>query len=78
MTIVNFPSDLLELATATLQRVRDGEVQALAVVEVRRDGIVHVEVCGDDDSYHEMNSGAARLAHLVVSQQDTGVGKRSK
>jgi hypothetical protein len=58
--------EILELAESLLARVRAGAVVALAIVEVHRDGI-ETSVAGDDH-YHELNSGAARLAHWLAGQ----------
>jgi hypothetical protein len=53
-------------------RVDSGETLALAIVEVQRGGIV--STIADTDSsgefYHQLNSGAARLAWLLASHVD--------
>ena len=59
--------DALELAEQILARVRNGETVSLAVVEVRRDRSVAC-AWSSGDSYHRLNSGAARLANRLASE----------
>ena len=59
--------DALELAEQILARVRNGETVGLAVVEVRRDRSVAC-AWSQGDSYHRLNSGAARLANRLASE----------
>lgn len=58
--------DLLERAEELLARVKSGETLALATVEVQRGRIVQTG-WSDNGYYHELNSGAARLANRLAS-----------
>jgi hypothetical protein len=60
--------EMLELAESLLARVRAGTVVALAIVAVHRDG-VEISIAGGD-YYHDLNSGAARLAHRLAGQPE--------
>lgn len=59
--------DALELAEQVLARIRSGETVSLAVVEVRKDRSVAC-AWSQGDSYHRLNSGAARLANRLASE----------
>jgi hypothetical protein len=59
--------EVVELAESLLARVRAGAVVALAIVEAHRDGRVDIWAAAGDH-YHDLNSGAARLAHRLAGQ----------
>ena len=66
LSIIPFPSastnsDAIALIEGTLERLRSGETVAVAVVEVLADGAV-VTHYSESEYYHQLNSGAARLA----------------
>lgn len=50
-----------------LERFKSGESLAFAIVEVKRAGTVATQYVSDGKSYHELNSGAATLAHRIAS-----------
>lgn len=58
--------ELIDMAEALLRRVRDGLVIGLALVEHREGDEVAIQTYGPA-SYHQLNSGAARLAHMLAS-----------
>jgi hypothetical protein len=60
--------DLLEMIEELLLRARTGLVLGLALVEHRHGDEVAIEYTGPN-SYHHLNSGAARLAHALASKQ---------
>lgn len=63
--------DLVEVIEALLARVKSGEVQAAAFVEIRNTGGVATHWMGSMRGwYHQLNSGAARLAARLSSEQD--------
>lgn len=53
--------DAIELLEGTLARLRRGESVAVALVEVFANGGVGTAYC-KSNHYHQLNSGAARLA----------------
>ena len=60
--------DMISMIEELLQRARDGLVHGIALVEHQHGDAVCVQIsqCGN---YHYINSGAARLAHLLAAQQ---------
>lgn len=63
--------DAQRLVEETLTRVKSGDVIAVALVEIRKARTVAIAV-SRSSSYHELNSGAARLAaHLASMPDDT-------
>lgn len=62
-------SDALQLAEATVERIKSGEVIAVAIVEVRRERTVAIAY-SRSDQYHLLNSGAARLANRIASEPE--------
>lgn len=62
--------DLILMCEELLERARDGILIGLAVVEHHRGDAVAITV-SMAGSYHHINSGAARLAFMLASQQQT-------
>jgi len=60
----------LNLVEETLARIKSGEVISVAIVEVRKSRMVATCV-SKGAAYHEMNSGAARLAAQLAN--DPGI-----
>lgn len=58
--------DALELARDLVSQIERGEVIACAFVAVRRARTVATAI-SKSDAYHEMNSGAARLAAMLAN-----------
>lgn len=77
MTVLPFPvlvqqntnQDAVELVEQLLERLWSGEVVDVALVQVTRDGSVST-VWSKGESYHRLNSGAARLANRLASEED--------
>lgn len=61
--------DAVSLIKETLERAEKGEVIAVAIVEVRKARTV-ATAFSKSHSYHELNSGAARLAASLASAPD--------
>lgn len=61
--------DALCLAEETVERLKRGEVIAVAIIEVRKAGTVATAV-SKSSCYHALNSGAARLASHLASLPD--------
>ncbi len=61
--------DAIELCEEVLARLKSGEAVAVALVEVRRGGVVATAV-SKSDVYHQLNSGAARLASSLATSTD--------
>lgn len=59
---------LVEIVQNLLTRVQAGVTLGLAVVEHQIGDVVVSEICGDN-SYHQINSGAARLAHQLAGMK---------
>ena len=72
MSVINFvgrkpDSEIIAMIEELLHRARAGLVHGIALVEQHGDGVaIQVSQCGN---YHYINSGAARLAHLLAAQQ---------
>lgn len=65
-TVIN--TECLELLEESISRVRAGETTSLAIVEVQKGG--NVATCFHcSGQYHQLNSGAARLAARLASEQ---------
>lgn len=60
-------SDAIELVEEVLSHLRSGEAVAVAIVEVLKAGNVATSYCASQ-SYHQLNSGAARLAARLASE----------
>lgn len=60
----------LEMAQSLVERIKSGEVVTIAVVEVRADKVI-AAACSDRPvgTYHLLNSGAARLAHMLAGEE---------
>lgn len=65
----NINDDAVHLIEDVLERLRRGESIAVAVVEVMKAGNVATAYC-KSQSYHHLNSGAARLAARLASAED--------
>lgn len=64
-------TEAVELLSGLLERVRGGESVAVAIVEVRRGGVVSTAFANSHSgAYHALNSGAARLASRLSSVPD--------
>lgn len=64
-------AELVDVVEAMLARVKSGEVQAAAIVEVRNTGGVATHWMGSMRGwYHQLNSGAARLASRLSMDED--------
>jgi hypothetical protein len=63
----NADPEIQEAVENLLSRVRSGDVVALGYVEVYRDGKVAIGHI-NKTNFHELNSGAAWLAHSIVSR----------
>lgn len=61
--------DVLALAEEVVERVKAGETVSLAVVEVHPAGNVSWRRV-TERNYHALNSGCARLAAAMASEQD--------
>lgn len=59
---------VISLLEAALSRARSGQTQAVAIVEANRDGSVTIECNSGSACYHQLNSGAARLAAFLANQ----------
>lgn len=55
-------------------RVRDGVTDAVGIVEVRESRTVVTWTCDAAQSYHGLNSGAARLASRLASEPPDDIG----
>ena len=69
--IIRFPcqaSDIIEHLEFLLTRAREGSITAIAVVDVNLNGTVGSSYFGVGGTYHQLCSGAARLAHRIVSE----------
>lgn len=60
-------TDCLELLQEAVNRVLTGDTAAVAVVEARRGGQVTYAWTSTSDCYHQLNSGAARMAARLAS-----------
>ena len=60
--------ELVALVEHLLVRVKAGVTIGLGMVEHQLGDDVVVEVCGPS-SYHHLNSGAARLSHLLAGMK---------
>ncbi|MGE0751850.1 MAG: hypothetical protein AB7F39_06685 [Variibacter sp.] len=60
--------DAIKLAEEALHRLKSGRSCALAVVLVDEDGCV-TAAWSRSTSYHQLNSGAARLAARIALQE---------
>jgi hypothetical protein len=60
--------ELIAIVEHLAKRVRAGVTIGLAVIEHQLGDDVVIEACGAG-SYHELNSGAARLAHLLAGMK---------
>jgi hypothetical protein len=60
--------DMIVMIESLLLRARAGLVHGIALIEHQHgDGVaIQISQCGN---YHYINSGAARLAHLLAAQQ---------
>ena len=67
---VSGAAEAIELIEHTLRGLREGRVLAVAIVEVRENGAVATAYNGQENSYHQLSSGAARLANRLASEQD--------
>lgn len=63
--------DALELAEQTVERIKAGEVIAVAIIEVRKARTVATAISASS-AYHELNSGAARLAARLANDPEDG------
>jgi hypothetical protein len=61
-------SDAIALVEGTLERLKSGKVIAVAVVEVEADSGSVGTHYSKADSYHHLNSGAARLAARLANE----------
>ena len=62
-------AEVVNFLRESLERAENGEVLAVALVEVRRGGAVATAwTCGN--SHHFLNSGAARLASRLARTDD--------
>lgn len=61
--------DAVRLLEESLARAKSGDVIGVAVVEVRRARTV-ATAFSKSETYHELNSGAARLAQSLASMPD--------
>ena len=61
--------DAVRLLEESLARAKSGDVIGVAIVEVRRARTV-ATAFSQSTSYHELNSGAARLAASLASLPD--------
>lgn len=72
--IVDLNAERREQLTGVLRniqtRIDAGETVALAFVEVQRNNTVHTITDGGGEFYHQLNSGAARLAWLLAGYAD--------
>lgn len=59
--------DGVKLIEGLLERLRSGEAVAVAVVEVMKAGTVATAYSASS-SYHQLNSGAARLSSRLASE----------
>ena len=59
--------DAVQMIEGLLERLRSGEAVAVAVVEVMKAGTV-ATAYSTSFSYHQLNSGAARLASRLASE----------
>jgi len=64
--------DLLEYIEALLERVLAGKTVAIATVEVEQANTVAVGFCNNGNHYHQLNSGAARLAARLATMGNDG------
>ena len=63
--------DAAEMLRSLLARVESGEVVAVAIVEVKRAGVVATGFSNSRSGhYHALNSGAARLANRLAAIAD--------
>lgn len=60
---------VIEVLEDCLARAREGEILAVAVVEVRR-GRAVASHWTQGDHYHLLHSGAQRLAHRLAADED--------
>ena len=63
-------AEAVDLIEGTLRGLREGRVLAVAIVEVRANGAVATAYNGREGCYHQLSSGAARLANRLASEQD--------
>lgn len=61
--------DAVELLERILADAKEGEIESVAIVAVRRAGEVET-VSSQTSHYHQLNSGAARLAAALASASD--------
>lgn len=61
--------DAVRLLRESLERAESGEVIGVAIIEVRRARTVATAV-SKSTTYHELNSGAARLAAMLATSPD--------
>jgi hypothetical protein len=64
--------DIVLLCEELLERARKGVVLGLAMIEHHRGDEVAISV-STTGSYHQLNSGAARLAWMLASQKQIDV-----
>ena len=57
--------EILTMLEELIARARDGNVMGLAIVEHQRGDAVAIQVSAGGN-YHYVNSGAARLAHMLA------------
>lgn len=57
-------------AEEMVARLRAGETFAVAIVEHKRGDVVSTFVSEGRASYHQLTSGAARLAHMLAGRSD--------
>lgn len=67
---VEVNQDAVEMVEAVLGRLRSGETLAVGIIEHRANGGVSTIVSESKASYHQLNSGAARLAHVLAGMGD--------
>lgn len=63
-------SGIVQMLEQWLERAKNGDVQALALVGVRTGSNVATEWKGAAGHYHELNSGAAILQRRLVNTED--------
>jgi hypothetical protein len=63
-------AEAIELVEGLLSRLRSGESTAVAFVEVLKGRVVATAFANDGQSYHTLNSGAARLAARFATMDD--------
>lgn len=69
--IIRFPcnkSDLIEHLEFLLANAQEGRITAIAVVDVNTNGVVGSAYFGIAGTYHQLCSGAARLANRIASE----------